>query len=136
MAGGPARPVIKEAGGKAFHREAVAWAEEEEGSEELTIKAWEALGKNDYQALWAYTQKCIELYQDEAKRQQRSLDGFPPSEKQSVFAALNNVATCYFIRGEALMRQNKTEEARQSFQYIIDNFGYAQYWDHNHKRVR
>ncbi len=100
-----------------------------QSSNHLTIKAWEALGKNDYEAVWAYTQQCIKLYQDEARQQQNSLSAFPPSEKHSVFNSLNNVATCYFIRGEALMRQGKWEEARQTFQLIVENFSYAQYWD-------
>ena len=98
-------------------------------SSHLTIKAWDALAKKDYDAVWAYTQKCIDLYQDEARRQQNSLQAFPPREKQSVFNALNNVATCYFIRAEALMRQNKWQEAHQTFQIIMDNFSFAQYWD-------
>ncbi|MBL7084952.1 MAG: hypothetical protein ISS43_02450 [Candidatus Omnitrophica bacterium] len=101
----------------------------DEASGYLTVKAWETLGKNDYEAVWAYTQRCIELYEDQAHRQQKSLKAFPPREKQSVFDALNNVATCYFIQGEALMRQEKLKEAREIFQLIIENFGFAQYWD-------
>jgi len=101
----------------------------DESSTYLTIKAWEALGKKDYEAVWAYTQKCIDLYRDGARRQQSSLSAFPPREKQSVFNALNNVATCYFIRGEALMRQNKWQEARQIFRIIVEDFSFAQYWD-------
>ncbi|MBN2097136.1 MAG: hypothetical protein JW714_01510 [Candidatus Omnitrophica bacterium] len=126
-------------------QEEMVWAEEEfklesvelersfdfgdESSAFLTMKAWEALGKNDYEGVWAYTQKCIELYQQEACRQQQSLKTFPPQEKQSVFSSLNNVATGYFIRGEALMRQSKWQEARQVFELIIENYSFAQYWD-------
>ena len=95
----------------------------------LTMKAWEASGKKDYQAVWAYTQKCTDLYRNEAVRQQNSLTVFPSAEKQSVFSALNNVATCYFIRGEVLMRQEKWPQARNTFQIVIDQFGFAQYWD-------
>ena len=95
----------------------------------LTLKAWEALGKKDYQAVRAYTQKCIDLHQEEARKQQKSLANFPTPDKQSAYAALNNVATCYFIRGEALMQQNKQPEAKEAFQLIINNFGFAQYWD-------
>jgi beta-glucuronidase len=101
----------------------------DQSSTYLTMKAWEALGKKDYEAVWAYTQKCIDLYEKEAKQQQSSLKAFPPREKHSVFNALNNVATCYFIRGEALMRQNKWPQARQTFQVIIEDFSFAQYWD-------
>ncbi|MBU3934216.1 MAG: hypothetical protein KKH11_06095, partial [Candidatus Omnitrophica bacterium] len=37
--------------------------------------------------------------------------------------------TCYFIRGEALMRQNKWQEAREIFRIVVENFSFAQYWD-------
>ncbi|MCQ9207841.1 MAG: hypothetical protein NG712_00430 [Omnitrophica bacterium] len=101
----------------------------DESSGYLTIKAWEALGKKDWPAVLAYTQKCIELHKDEAKKQQDSLSAFPPQDKQSAFEVLNNVGTCYFIQAEALMRQEKLEDARWAFQFIIDNFKYAQCWD-------
>ena len=116
----PARPSTSEAGGFDFGDESSAY---------LTIKAWEALGKNDYEGVWAYTQKGIDLYKGQARKQQNSLSAFPTREKQSVFNSLNNVATCYFIRAEALMRQNKWQEARQTFQTIVDNYSFAQYWD-------
>lgn len=95
----------------------------------LTTKSWEALGKKDWEAVLRYTQKCIDLYKAEAKKQQRSLNAFPPQDKQSAFGALNNVGTCYFIQAEALMRQERWEESRRVFQFIIDNFKYAQCWD-------
>lgn len=102
---------------------------ENESSAYLTLKAWEASGEQNYQAVEAYTKKCIELYGDEARRQQRSLSDFPPMKKQSAFDVLNNVATCYFIRAEALLRQGKRQEAREAFQLIIDEYSFAQYWD-------
>jgi len=98
-------------------------------SEFLTSKAWEALGKKDYEAVWAYTQKCIDLYQERARRQQNSLSGFPPAKKESAYKDLDNVGSCYFIRAESLMRQEKLAEARRIFQIVIDEFSYAQYWD-------
>ncbi|MBN3038630.1 MAG: hypothetical protein JW869_04345 [Candidatus Omnitrophica bacterium] len=95
----------------------------------LTVKSWEALGKKDWESVWAYTQKCFDLHEDEARKQQASLSGFPASDKQSVYDVLNNVGTCYFIRAEGLMRQEKWEEALLAFQYVIDNFKYSQCWD-------
>jgi len=102
---------------------------EDESSGYLTLKAWEASGEKNYQAVEAYAKKCIDLYGDEARRQQRSLSDFPPLKKQSAFDILNNVATCYFIRAEALMRQGKGQEAREIFQLIIDEYSFAQCWD-------
>lgn len=96
----------------------------------LTVKAWEVWGKKDYEAVWVWTQRCIDLYQDEALQQQNTLEEFPdPAKEYATYNSLNNTAVCYFIRGEALMRQEKLEEARRNFQTVIDKFGFAQYWD-------
>ena len=46
-------------------------------SSELTIKAWEMLSTAEYDKVPAYTDKCIELYGEEAARQQSRLSGFP-----------------------------------------------------------
>ncbi|MFH1246138.1 MAG: glycoside hydrolase family 2 TIM barrel-domain containing protein [Candidatus Omnitrophota bacterium] len=100
-----------------------------QSSVDLTVKAWDALGKKDYAAARAYTQKCIDLYQEEALQQQNTLEDFPPAKKHNIYNSLNNTAACYFIRAEALMRQEKLEEARRDFQTVIDKFSFAQYWD-------
>ena len=45
----------------------------------LTGRAFEALNKKNYDGVLAYTQRCIELYEDKAKDQEASLDDFAPS---------------------------------------------------------
>ncbi|MFH1045581.1 MAG: glycoside hydrolase family 2 TIM barrel-domain containing protein [Candidatus Omnitrophota bacterium] len=95
----------------------------------LTVKSWEALGKKDWEALWAYTQKCIELFEKAAKDQQATLSSFPSTEQMSAYGVLNDVGTCFFMRAEALMRQEKWTAARAAFQAVLDNFSYAQCWD-------
>lgn len=102
-------------------------------SETLATKAWEALKQNDLDAVLAYTNKCIELYQNKAKEMQASLKEFPWKSKEEVFSywALNDVGTCLFIQGKALRDAGKTEEARAAFQRIIDEFSFSQCWDPN-----
>jgi beta-glucuronidase len=96
----------------------------------LIDKAWEAHGRRDSQAAFKYTQECIDLYQQEAERLQASLQALPKSKEEiERVAALNDVATAYFIQAEDLMRQQKTEEAKKIFQLIIDKYPYAQTWD-------
>lgn len=107
------------------------YSQEEEilSSEELTIRAWEALAAKDYKEAISYADRCIELYQEEANRQQASLKDFPVRGKEEQFRALNDVATSLFIKGEALRAQRRWNEAKEVFNKIIDNYSFAQCWD-------
>lgn len=103
-------------------------------SQTLTTKAWEALGRGDHKGVELYTKKCIELYEDRARAQQASLTDFVDwrkEGKEKVFShwALNDVATCYFIRGESWMAQSRYDKALEVFELILEDFPYAQCWD-------
>ena len=99
-------------------------------SETLTIKAWQALQDRDLNAVLAYTNKCISLYGTEATKMQKSLSDYPVGD-QNIFSywALNDVATCLYIKGEALRRVKKMDDAKESFNRIINEFSYAQTYD-------
>ena len=62
----------------------------------------------DLEAVLAYTNKCMELYGEEAKKMQDSLEGYVEGEKEEVFAnwALNDVATGLFIQAEMYRRSD------------------------------
>ena len=99
-------------------------------SGELTNKAWIAHGKKDIEATQKYTQECIDLYKEEAAKEQASLKALPKNKKEiEAVQVLNDVATCYFIQAESLMRQQKDEEAKAIFKTIIDKYSYGQAWD-------
>ena len=98
-------------------------------SQTLTTKAWEALGQHDSKGVELYTKKCIELYEGDAKKQQAELKEFAPKEKAFNFWALNDVATCYFIMGSALMEEKRYDEAKAAFERVVNDFSYAQCWD-------
>lgn len=98
-------------------------------SEYLTNKAWEGLDKKDYRQVEVYAQKCIYLYQEQAKSQQNSLKNLAPDSFIPYFWALNNVGTCYFILGEAYLAQKRYEDAKSMYQQVIDNYSYARCWE-------
>jgi tetratricopeptide (TPR) repeat protein len=102
-------------------------------SSTLTTKAWQALGENNLDAVIAYTDKCIELYQDKAKEMQLSLREYPWESNEKIFGywALNDVGTCLFIRGEAYRKAEKTKEAKQAYKKLIDEYYFSQCWDTN-----
>ena len=100
-------------------------------SSTLTVKAWQALADKDLDAVLAYTGKCMDLYKEKAKSMQNSLTEYPWESKEQIFSfwALNDIGTCFFIRGEAYMNAGNKEEAIKAFKTLVDEFYFAQCWD-------
>jgi beta-glucuronidase len=96
---------------------------------DMVVRAWEAWGAKDYEKTFYWTSKCIELYSEEAKKEQTSLTGFPSTEAIEQYEALNAVGTSFFIQGETYLSQGKVEEAKEAFNTAIQNYSYAQNWD-------
>lgn len=95
----------------------------------LTVNAWGSLDKKDYKGVEVYTKKCVDLYKDEALKQQNELTEYLPREKAFDAWALNDVGTCYFILGEALMAGGNFKEAKEAYSAVIDKYSFAQCWD-------
>ncbi|MDD5665054.1 MAG: hypothetical protein PHI09_02605, partial [Candidatus Omnitrophica bacterium] len=88
-------------------------------SGELINKCWQAHGKRDIEATFKYTQELIDLYKDKAQEEQSSLREMPKNKNEILeVAALNDVATAYFIQAESYMRQEKIEDATKIFRLI------------------
>jgi len=100
-------------------------------SETLATKAWGALSQGDLEAVLAYTNKCIELYAEQAKKMQESLGGYVEGPKEQVFAywALNDVAVCLFIQGEAYRNAKMLDEAKEVYEKVVNEFTFGQAWD-------
>lgn len=105
---------------------------------QLTTDAWNALNASEYPNAVSIAQECISAFANQALREQRALDGATPppvgkvgeDEKQAIFShgVLNDVATCYFIKGQALERLNRLSEARDAY-IQAEQFSYARTWD-------
>ncbi len=99
-------------------------------SSTITGKAWDALNAKNYDTALAYTDKCIEMYGTKAVEMQKALTS-APTDKDQVFQqwALNDVGTCYFIKGQVLEAQGKKKDAAAAYKYLADNLAFAQCWD-------
>lgn len=97
----------------------------------LTTKAWNALANDDLEGVLAYTNKCLELYEGQAKKMQNNLTGYVTGTNDEIFAmwALNDVATSLFIQGEAYRKAGRNEDAMEAYNRVIDEFSYGQTWD-------
>lgn len=102
-------------------------------SETLVTKAWQALANEDMDAVLAYTNKCVELYEEQAVKMQASLEAYPEGEKEKIFAywALNDMATALFIQGEVYRKAEMNEEALKAYKKVISDFSFGQAWDTN-----
>jgi beta-glucuronidase len=98
-------------------------------SKQYVNKAWAKQGERDFEAVYKITQECIDKYGQQADKMAQSLNDFPPKGKEGEYQVMNDVATCYFIRAEALMRQYKEEKAQAAFKKVIERYPYAQAWD-------
>ena len=107
-------------------------------SETLTTRAWRAMDYGDYDTAVIYTDKCIELYEEEALKMQADIHLKRETEdvkrkmtNQEVFDnwALNDVGTSHFIKGEALVNMGKEEEAVEAYKVVMNQLYYAKTYD-------
>lgn len=98
-------------------------------SQTLTTNAWLALAEGKYDHVLEYTGKCLELYEKKAIEMQASLDAKAHIDKVHDYWALNDVGTSYFIRGEALVKLGRKDEALAAYTKLKDELFYAQAWD-------
>ncbi|MBN1521639.1 MAG: tetratricopeptide repeat protein [Candidatus Aureabacteria bacterium] len=101
----------------------------DKSSKTLAAKAWDALKEKNFANVDAYVNECVKNYKNKALEQQATLRDFAPSEDVDSTWALNDVATCLYIKGLALKEQEKTEEAKKVFQDISTSLSFAQCWD-------
>ena len=101
----------------------------------LATKAWQALSEGNLEGVLAYTNKCLELYAEQARTMQAGLKEYPAGEDQKIFSfwALNDVATCLFIQGEAYRKAGQKDKAKAAFERIIKEFSYGQCYDTKNK---
>jgi tetratricopeptide (TPR) repeat protein len=104
-------------------------------SSTLAGKAWQALADKNVEAVVVYTNKCLELYAAEAVKMQAGLQAYPAGDPQQVFSfwALNDVATCLYIQGEAYRQAKQNDKAKPVFERIIKEFSYGQTYDPGNK---
>ena len=100
-------------------------------SETLTTKAWGAFNEGDLEAVLAYTNKCVELYGEQAQKMQASLQDYPEGAKEEIFDywALNDIATSLFIQGEAYRKADQKDEALVAYKKVTSDYTYGQSWD-------
>jgi hypothetical protein len=99
----------------------------------LTTQAWSSMAQGNNDLTITYANKCLELYMGNAEKMQASLSDFvtESNEKISSYWALNDVGTCLFIKGQALMKKGDKKGATEAFKLLTEKVKFAQCWDTN-----
>lgn len=107
---------------------------------QLTVAAWDAFNAGNYQQAIARADKCINEFRGSADREQVELQNskapLPPKgkvseeEKKRILARglLNDVATCFFIKGRSAENVGRIPEAREAY-LAASKYTYARTWD-------
>ena len=95
----------------------------------LTVSAWECMAQKDYDGVFAYANKCLEIYEPKAKEMAAGQKSFSRPGHEDDFALVNDVATSHYVMGETYMKLGKTDDALKEFKYVIASYPYAQCWD-------
>ena len=112
-----------------FNNVSNVFAQELATSGDYANKAWEALGKKEYDKLDSLVKECVDKYSADADKEQASLSDFPQQDKIDLYKDLNNVATCLFVKIEQLVREEKIDEAKQACKDLLKKYPFAQAWD-------
>lgn len=95
----------------------------------LVNKAWKASSGKDYPELFAYTQRCVELYSEEGKRMNAALTDFEPPTTAGQLWALNDVGTCLYIMANAYVELEMYQDAAATYRTLATDFKFSQCWD-------
>jgi hypothetical protein len=105
----------------------------------LTKEAWDAFNKGEWRTAIRKAEECIDRFQDQADDQQKQLETdhvtvpngvVPKEEKEEILrrGPLNDVATCFFIKGQAAEKLGQNGEAKQAYEAAA-KYTYARCFD-------
>ncbi len=106
-------------------------------------QAWAAQGAGQWEKVYALADTCIDMFSDEADRLAAGLTAFPPKGEEDTYAVMNDVAVCYFIKGETLrnegmilkneadssLTEGKFDAAVSVLKEVRERYPYAQAFD-------
>ncbi len=102
---------------------------QERSCDEIVRLSWKASKDADYKTLSALVDEILKTYGDKAKVLASGLSHFPSRDKIDDYKIMSDVATCLFIKAEALMHQGKNDEAIAQFKNIIAQYPWSQSFD-------
>ena len=96
---------------------------------EITGKAWEALGKNEFNAVESLANESIRRWGEQARKRNSELFRLPSAKEAKKYNTLNEVATIVWLKGEALFKKGDREGALAAYYTVIADYEFGQTWD-------
>ncbi|MFA6281113.1 MAG: glycoside hydrolase family 2 TIM barrel-domain containing protein [Candidatus Omnitrophota bacterium] len=101
----------------------------QEDSNEYVKNAWALKGQGKFEEVYKTVDACIANFSPEAEKLSSPLKAFPPQNEETTYKVMNDVAICYFIKGETLRDEAKPEEAIKTLEEVIKKYPFAQAFD-------
>ena len=98
-------------------------------SSEIVRLSWKASKDGDIKTVSALADEMLKAYGDKAKSLASQLSSFPTHDKIDDYKIMSDVATCLFIKAEALMHQGKNDQAIAEFKNVIAQYPWSQSFD-------
>ena len=99
----------------------------------MQVNAWEALNEERYEDALVVTEECTELFGDVAREKHATMSGPVVASNEldywMEYGVLTDVAACHFVRAEALMKLDRSEEALADYRVLTEELQYSQLWD-------
>ena len=100
-----------------------------EDAYQVTAKAWNALGRKDWNGAIAHADHAIRTWGAQARQTNRSLKGYAPAKDAKKYVNLNEVGTCLMLKGDALRQKGDLKGAIATYELLLRDYQYAQVWD-------
>jgi tetratricopeptide (TPR) repeat protein len=107
---------------------------------QLTVSAWDLFNKGEFERAIEIADKCLNEFRLSAEREQAALEkakaplpptgSVPDNVRKAILArgVLNDVGTCWFIKGRSAENLGRREVARQAYE-AAKKFTHARCWD-------
>ncbi len=102
---------------------------QQEDSSEYVKNAWALQGQGKLEEVYKTCDECIAKFSAEADKLAAPLNAFPPQNEETAYKVMNDVAVCYFIKGETLRDEAKYDEAIKILEEVIKKYPFAQSFD-------
>ena len=96
---------------------------------QVTGKAWEALGKNDFNTVERLANESVRRWGEQARKRNNELFKLPSAKEAKKFNTLNEVATIVWLKGEALFKKGDRDGALAAYYNVVADYNYGQTWD-------
>ena len=96
---------------------------------QVTAKAWNALGRKDWNAAISHANHAIKVWGAQARQINSKLGGFAPAKDARKYTNLNEVGTCLLLKGDALRQKGDAKGAIATYELLLRDYQYAQVWD-------